>query len=198
MSIEKDFFDQQIISLRDLSSIHQYLLENASAMDTSSLLRSEYVLIVSAFDNYLHNIVRRKIVDNFFSSQFLSSTLSLPLTDYFAIHSETNINDKKQILDVSLRKLLEKDSFQAPKSVEYALGLIDIKNIWSQVSTTMGDTSSHIKDQLALLVKRRNQIAHEADINPSTSIPRDIDIQTVSDCREFLQKLVSAIDVLIV
>lgn len=49
----------------------------------------------------------------------------------------------------------------------------------------MGDTAEHIRDQLALIVKRRNQIAHESDIDPSTSMLRNIDLQTVNDCRDF-------------
>ena len=127
MSNEKNFFEEQITSLRSLSSIHQYLDENAAFMDASSLLRSEYVLIVSAFDNYLHNLVRRKIRENFFASQFLPDNLNLPITTYLSIHNETNSVVQQQLLDASLRVLLEKDSFQSPKSVEYALALINIK-----------------------------------------------------------------------
>lgn len=63
MSNEKTFFDEQIASLRALSSIHQYLADSAASMDASSLLRSEYVLIVSTFDSYLHNIVMIKNFD---------------------------------------------------------------------------------------------------------------------------------------
>ena len=100
MSNEKNFFDQQIMSVRSLTSIHQYLTENAATMDASLLLRSEYVLIVSAFDSYLHSIVRRKIRENFFNSQFLPTTLSLPITDYLLIHNESNIGNKQQILDL--------------------------------------------------------------------------------------------------
>ena len=70
MSNEKTLFDEQIVSLRALSSIHQYLADSAASMDASSLLRSEYVLIVSAFDSYLHNIVRRKIRENFLLQAF--------------------------------------------------------------------------------------------------------------------------------
>lgn len=42
-----------------------------------------------------------------------------------------------------------------------------------------------------------NYIAHESDIDPSTSMLRNIDLQTVNDCRDFLQRLVSVIDTFI-
>ena len=197
MSSEKTLFEQQIISVRNLTSMYQYLINNAPTMDASLLLRSEYVLIVSAFDSYLHSIVRRKIRENFFASQFLPSNLNLPISDYLLIHNESDISTKKQLLDVALRKCLEKDSYQSPISVEYALNLINIRSIWKASTSTFGDTADNIRRRLALIVQRRNQIAHESDIDP-TGVQRNITQQTVDDCREFFDKFVSVIDTLII
>ena len=197
MSSEKIVFEQQIMSVRNLTSIHQYLIVNATAMDASLLLRSEYVLIVSAFDSYLHSVVRRKIRENFFTSQFLPDNLNLPITDYLAIHNESDIGIKQQLLDATLRKCLQKDSYQSPLSVEYALNLINIRNIWRTSATAFGDTAENIKRRLALIIQRRNQIAHESDIDP-TGIQRGITQQTVDDCRDFFDQFVSVIDALII
>lgn len=197
MSNEKNFFEQQIASLRNLTSIHQYLETNASTMDASSILRAEYVLIVSAFDNYLHSIVRRKIRENFFSSHYLPNNLSLPITDYLSVHNESNVGLQEQLLDVSIKRCLEKDSYQSPISVEYALNLLNIKKIWSSCSSVFGDTADNVKNRLALIIQRRNQIAHESDID-STGMQRSINSQAISDCREFFLKFVSVIDSLIV
>lgn len=196
MGSEKVLFDQQIMSVRNLSSIYQYLVNTATTMDSSLLLRSEYVLIVSAFDSYLHSIVRRKIRENFFTSQFLPSSLNLPITDYLSIHNESDMGIKQQLLDVALRKCLEKDSYQSPQAVEYALNLINIKSIWRTCTTTFGDTADNIRRRLALIIQRRNQIAHESDIDP-TGAQRNITQQTVDDCREFFNQFVAIIDALI-
>lgn len=194
MSSEKTFFDEQITYLRSLSSTYQYLNKNASFMDADTLLRAEFVLIVSAFDNYLHSVVRRKIRENFFAAQPLPQGCDLPIEICRLIYNEPVESTRQEILDSALRKSLEKDSFQSPRSVEYALSLISVNHLWKTSSPTIGDTPSHIRDRLALIVHRRNQIAHEADINYSTGSPRSIDIQTVTDCRNFLAKLVESID----
>lgn len=194
MSNEKIFFDEQVGSLRSLSSIYQYLQDNASLMDADALLRSEYVLIVSTFDNYLHNIVRRKIRESFFASQPLPQGFSLPIEICQLIRNEPTESVQQGILDAALRQQLEKDSFQSPRSVEYALSLIKINHVWRNASTILGDTPEHVRNQLALIVKRRNQIAHESDIDPSTGMLRNINLQTVIDCRGFLEKLVESID----
>lgn len=194
MSNEKYFFDNQISSLHSLTSIYQYLHDNANFMNADALLRSEYVLIVSSFDNYLHNIVRQKIRDSFFSAQAMPKNFNLPIEICQLIRTETSEDDQKSILDAALRSHLEKDSFQSPKGVEYALNLININHIWKASSAIMGKPPEYIRNQLALIVKRRNQIAHEADIDCSTGMPRSIDVQTITDCRSFLEKLVMCID----
>lgn len=89
--------------------------------------------------------------------------------------------------------MLAKDSFQSPKSIEYALGLIDISKIWTAASTFC-NTADNVKNELALIVQRRNQIAHEADVDITTGLPRAVSIEMVSDCRKILQLLVKSID----
>lgn len=198
MSSEKDFFDEQIGSLTSLSAIYQYLKDNAGMMDADALFRSEYVLIVSTFDNYLHNIVRRKLREAFFNAQPLPSDFSLSMEVCQMLRNEPIELNQKQILDVALRRSLEKDSFQSPKSVEYALSLIKIKHIWKTASIATGKSAEHIKNQLALIVKRRNQIAHESDIDFATSSLRSISEQDVIECRNFLRELIEVIDTQIV
>lgn len=194
MSSEKNFFDQQMTLLHSLSSIYQYLQGTANLMDTTYLLRAEYVLIISAFDNYLHSIVRHKLRTAFFSTQTLPKEFNLPIEICRLIRNESSESIQQDILDSALRQHLEKDSFQSPRSVEYALGLIGVNHIWKQASLVIGDTPDHIRNQLALIIKRRNQIAHEADIDYYTTTLRSIDLQTVIDCRSFLENLVSSID----
>lgn len=194
MSNEKKFVDEQVESLASLSAIYQYLKDNASMMDADALLRSEYVLIVSTFDNYLHNIVRRKLREAFFNAQPLPSEFPLSMEVCRLIQNESVELNRMQILDVALRRSLEKDSFQSPKSVEYALSLIKIKHIWKTASSVTGKTAEQIKGQLALIVKRRNQIAHESDIDFVTGSLRSISEQDVIECRDFLKELIEIID----
>lgn len=196
MSSECNFFKSHISTLSTLENLYSYISNSAPAMDASVLLRSEYVLIVSAFDNYIHQIVRRNIINSFFSPSGTEIKLLLPLDVVQKIVLENDINIQREMLNAEVRKILSKDSYQAPKAVEYALSLIGIKKIWSSIADTMGDTPEHIKDTLALITLRRNKIAHEADINVDTGQLADIDLETVRDCGDFLGKLVDCIDVL--
>lgn len=194
MSVEKDFFDKQVGAIKVISAMYEYLQNNAAALDSTALLRAEYVLIISAFDSYLHNVVRKKLSNNFLAGELSGCDIKLSLESFSIINSATNINEKKQLLDLEIRKALEKDSYQSPKSVNYAMDAIGIKKIWKKSESVFNDTGEHIKDQLSLIIKRRNQIAHESDIDFLSGELRTIDSQTVDECRNFITKLVTSID----
>ena len=194
MSVEKDFFDKQVGAIKVISAMYEYLQNNAAALDSTALLRAEYVLIISAFDSYLHNVVRKKLSNNFLAGELSGCDIKLSLESFSIINSATNINEKKQLLDLEIRKALEKDSYQSPKSVDYAMDAIGIKKIWKKSESVFNDTGEHIKDQLSLIIKRRNQIAHESDIDFLSGELRTIDSQTVDECRNFITKLVISID----
>ena len=194
MSVEKDFFDKQVGAIKVISAIYEYLQNNAAALDSTALLRAEYVLIISAFDSYLHNVVRKRLSNDFLAGELSGCDIKLSLESFSIINSATNINEKKQLLDLEIRKALEKDSYQSPKSVDYAMDAIGIKKIWKKSESVFNDTGEHIKDQLSLIIKRRNQIAHESDIDFLSGELRTIDSQTVDECRNFITKLVTSID----
>ena len=101
------------------------------------------------------------------------------------------------MFETALRKRLAEDSFQSPKSVEYVMGLIQVRNFWKRVSSQMDAVPDDVRKRLALIVHRRNCIAHESDIDPSTQDLRQITVEDVESCRDFLAKLVECVDSLI-
>lgn len=130
-------FEENIRGAENIEPLYTFLCENAGNMDTSYLLRSEFVLIVSALDIPIYKI--KKVI----------------------IGDETTRKDMFRIL---IRDRLKQDSFQSPKSIEYAFGLIGIKKIWSSIKDTMEMSCDDITKTLGLIVNRRNLIAHESDL----------------------------------
>jgi hypothetical protein len=56
-------FQQNIDSIKTLDVIYTYLSSQVQAMDLSEILRAQFVLIVSAFDCFIHEIVRTGIIE---------------------------------------------------------------------------------------------------------------------------------------
>ena len=57
------------------------------------------------------------------------------------------------------------------------------------VGATINDRQKSLEQELSLIVERRNQIAHEGDIDPVTNIKRDITKQQAEDAVNFISKV---------
>ncbi len=199
MSIEKNNFDKCIDSCKEMDAIYLFLSEKkVLSLNIDSILRAEYVLIISAFDFYIHQIVCKKMVDMFQNGSIASDERLISMREMQLIFQTTNTSTQHDLLLASLRKKFSKDSFQSSRSIEYALGLIGIHNIWTNLSPRMGDTPNNIKNRLDVIVLRRNQIAHEADFDFSMTSLRPITITDINECRAFIENMVSIIDSMII
>lgn len=196
MSNAKDDFDSNIRSIYNSVSIYQYLENNAKNLDSTILLRSQFVLIVSALDTYVHSAVINKIIEAYFSQSIIELNVEVPLS---LMHRMKNVNEnmQKEMLSNYLNEKFSKDSFQSPKSIVYAYSILGIDRIWSKIGNELGRSAEDVKNTLALIVKRRNKIAHESDWNKITREYEEIDLGMVLDCKEFVQQIVKVLDILL-
>lgn len=67
MNNAKYDFENNICSINNSVLIYKYLKNNAKNLDSTILLRSQFMLIVSAFDTYVHSVVINKIINKYFS-----------------------------------------------------------------------------------------------------------------------------------
>ncbi|MHC5936081.1 HEPN domain-containing protein [Nostoc sp.] len=67
--------------------------------------------------------------------------------------------------------------------------------MWDEVASKMSKPPKDIKQQLTLIVERRNKIAHEADIDPTLNIGNRwyIDESMVGDTVDFIEQVVESI-----
>lgn len=190
-------FEENINAAENLEPLYSYLCNNAENMDASYLLRSEFVLIVSALDTYMHMVVEDRIVNSFFDVCSISTALEIPICKIKGVIMIDDENDKKGMFRNIIRDRLKQDSFQSPKSIEYAFGLIGIKKVWSSIKDGMGMSCDDITNTLGLIVNRRNMIAHESDRNRVTGELQQIDLATVINCKRFIVTLVNQFETLL-
>lgn len=135
------------------------------ALDTSDILRAQIVLGVSAFDFYLHEITvlgmlevwlgKRQPTDAY--SKFKVSMAALSGSNgASSVWFEAEIRERHSFL-----------SFQQPDKVADAIRLFSTVQLWREVALRMRRSEADVKNDLRLIVDRRNKIAHEADLNPS-------------------------------
>jgi len=137
-----------------------------AAVDASDLLRAQVVLAVSALDYYIHEVTvlgmvavfegRRPVTQAFQKYRVAVGAVSLGMSTRSSSWFETEIRERHSF-----------QSFQQPDKVADAIRLFSDVKLWQEVASRMSSTEKDVKDQLKLIVDRRNKIAHEADLDPS-------------------------------
>ena len=192
-----DLFRISIARVRDLIAVHNSLKAQASSvLDISDMLRAALVLAVSALDYYIHEVVRIGMLEIHRGQRpeppaFSGFQISLG-------NARAGINAGQNIdswLEDEIRQRHSYKSFQQPNAIADAVRLICDKKLWEEVSINMGSPAKDIKQQLSLIVDRRNKIAHEADIDPTLSLGNrwPIDELLVNEAVNFLEQVVESI-----
>lgn len=181
-----------------------YSLINTSfptlATQGEELLRAQIVMAVSALDSYLHDIVRIGLIQVFSGTRAISSASSsyeIPFSDMRNVISATTTADQLSIMEGAIIRINSKDSYQSPKSIEYAMSLLGVSSIWSNVAPSFGMTADDVKTELGNIVRRRNQIAHESDLDPISLTKYPISKSDADHVVDFIDKLVNAIHLLL-
>ncbi len=195
MPDQKDIFNNNIESVLIIDSIFKYMQSQITAFDITELLRAEFVLIVSALDYYIHGIVREGLIDQLSNTVSCNgNTLCIPFSTVKALLSVDSEEEQKRILSEQIKTITSKDSYQAPRAIEKALGMIDVQKIWTKISDISGKPAIDIRNTLSIVINRRNKIAHEADIDFMTGEKTEITQEDISECLDFVKEFVNAVD----
>lgn len=196
MSLDaKRSFDYVVRSLADLDSIYEFLSQQAPSLNGSAILRAKYVLIVSAFDTYIHAIVEEKIIGGFGKESSCElSKLNIPLNNAYDIICANEPTLKEQLFAQTIKSTLSKYSYQSPRNVENALQIIGISHIWRMAKNYLDMSAEDIQKKLSIIVQRRNQIAHESDFDDVSMQFREIKKSDVEEVTWFLSRLVEVIE----
>lgn len=185
-------FSQFTTNIEEVRKIHllatNFQQPTTSIVDTSSILRSCIVLSVSALDHFIHETTIVGMKEIFSgtrptSSKYLKHSVSLNFVT--ALSLPTPI----LAFESEIRKNLGWQTFQRPEKIKDAIALFSSIQLWQQIAINWPDNEANIKNQLDLIVDRRNMIAHEADIEPVYKTKRPIHSTDVTITVDFIEKL---------
>ena len=199
-----------LVRVRNLGSIVDALDSQTTAvLDLSDILRAELVLAVSALDQFVHEVVRLGMLDAYEgrrlrTNAFLRFQVSLEGAQVSLEGAQVSLEGalrgidsnnagNSYWLDDQIRTRNAYRSFQSPDNIADAVRLVSEVQLWNEVAKRMGTPSDEVRNRLRLIVDRRNQIAHEADVNPS---PYEelwpIDRQIVTESVDFIERVVES------
>lgn len=161
-------------------------------VDSSDLLRAQIVLAVSALDYFIHEITLHGMIETFEGNR--------PATDAFLkykVSGSVCLAMVGQEVTAFMNDVKERNSFlsfQQPEKIAEAIRMFHGQPLWRGVAVRLGNSESTVKDQLRLVVERRNKIAHEADIDPSfPGVRWPITLQDTMDSITFIERVGQAI-----
>ncbi len=146
-----DQFQENIKRVRELGAIYKILKnQTTEALDLSDILRAELVMSVSAFDHYIHRVVRLGMLESYHGKR--------PQTSAF-LKFQVSLESALQGISAPMSDdWLEKEilghhgwqSFQRSENVAQALKLISQKKIWQEIAIQIGKPAEDINSPYAV------------------------------------------------
>lgn len=155
---------RQMISLFDaLTAIRPHESANDDA------LRSAYILAVSSFDFFAHEVAVIETKHRFTNGQ-ATRNIHLPMEVMTIVDQDSRI----AAAETCIRQANSFKAFVDPAKLAELLSCYCLKP-WEKLTVLLNSgiteaerrSTDHIKGQLKSIWKRRNQIAHEADVDPT-------------------------------
>jgi RiboL-PSP-HEPN len=206
----KQFLDN-IKSTKELDTLYHHLKDNLMLPnDLSDLLRAQIVYGVSALDKLVHELIRIGMLDIFDGKRAKTATY-----EGFAISAKTLEKIKTAIVEraknpnvppqsneeipaywfeqqIILKNKME--SFQEAEKIKRGLSLIWKEEYkWQKIAGLMQMSEKNVQTILNMIVDRRNQIVHEADVDIRTGLKAIIDPDDTKEMLDFIEKLGLAI-----
>lgn len=189
-----------MLRVRSLGGLHKALLSlTTSAIDASDLLRAQIVLGVSALDYYVHELTLLGMLEVYDgarspTSAFLKFRVSMDCVWGSGAGIGTSAWFENEV-----RERHGYLAFQQPDRIADAVRHFSDVKLWQEVSSKLFMSDADVKEQLRLIVGRRNKIAHEADTDPSYPGARwPISEPDVDNALGFIERVCEAVHLTVV
>jgi hypothetical protein len=169
-------FRLNVARSRALIGTHGQLHNKAGKPKTvvSDVMRAAVVMVVSAFDAFLHGLLSEYVER--------AAKLKPPPGALMDLVKEWHL-DAKEILPYLLNKKGPSDfrqlavahfadrTLQDPSKVGQVGAVLGVEDLWDEIAAGLNRPVTDLRKEFAAVVKRRHQIAHEADLDPSGKTP---------------------------
>lgn len=175
-----EIYENNVKDARQLTSLYEMIVSNSNIKNydaTKNILRGEYVLLVSAFDKFFHDLFIE------FNNDKMHDKIEDIGTEYFC-SGEFNINEIIEfgkIVKAQKETIIsnKKKTFQKSDKIEKICKKMGF-DIWTELSKIKLKNNIELsKDLLDKVIDRRDKIVHEYDNNPKCDGINDITIDDV-------------------
>lgn len=205
-------FNYSIQSLIQDRGTYTYLKDTIHVQENmlSDMLRYDIINIVSAMDRFFHEIVRIGILKAYQNPTIMTAQckkFSLKMSTVKEIERTRGIpipscpeDSFEYWINLELIERLRVLSFQQCSKLKEAMSYIWDENqkfstiaqhmTYHLIGSTINDKQKYLEEKIDLLIDRRNQIAHQADVDLSTNTKQNITKAWVDDSVNLIKDFV--------
>jgi len=175
-------FDDSFLRIHRIDSLYLHARHaiGLPPAELEDLLRSEIVYAVSALDRMIHELVKIGMVNIFLGARpvtmgYTGFQLTLGQHQEVNAPAATGLPPGEMIFRGIIEQKHSYLSYQDPIKIKEALNYIwDEPYKWQRIAIRMGSSETVVKQTLSNIVIRRNQIAHEMDLDLATGAIQNI------------------------
>ena len=209
-------FDQNIAAASSYAAMYRELrklkgLGARGRLDAGNLYllwlpRGAIVAALSALDAYIHQVLYERVPRALADPNAVAESLADMVARVMPVKNASHAQDALAFIRAAdgparLASQIKDDvlqyaSYQSPDKVIAAFGLLGVPQVFDEVAagwTGPNTTADEIKDRLARYAVRRNQIAHEGDLDAQHRA-RAITPDYAEGCVDYVTKLVTRLD----
>ena len=161
-------FRENMGRVESLGALHTAIGQlTTPAVDLTDLLRAQIVMIVSALDHYIHEITRVGMLEVYDGERSRTRAFLRFQVTLDAAMKGISESSENGWLDTEIRERHGYLAFQHPDKIADAVRLFSSCELWLSVAAELNQSVDDVKNRLRAIINRRNQIAHEADLDPN-------------------------------
>ena len=151
-------------------------------------LRSSLVSAISALDRFLHDLITENLLKTLARREPPRCLTEFPICvgdtekvlcrALAARRPGGRRTRPRTVLKAVFREALNRQTFQGSRQVEQALRMLGLKKPWTKISEKLRETPEGARSRLDEIVRRRNQIVHEGDVQ-HRSRPRSVKLNDI-------------------
>jgi hypothetical protein len=191
----------ELLSLRkELSGAREFLesarLVRAShpGRDVTDFYRAALAKVVSGYDRFVHQLVFRGMMEAAAGIRPQTPAFGRFKVSVLSALAAAQGQIVASWLGAEIANQHSIASFQRCDKVADAIRLISAAELWNTVSASISIAAADLRFQMDGIVDRRNQIVHEADIDPLTGVKRPITRKYTLTSIRLIQRVAREID----
>ena len=181
-------------SIDEINARVDYENRNLTSPMKEELFRAEVVMLVSALDYYLYEVLKTGIIQIYLNDRECTERFTNLRVPMRYVTSALENPESNEWLSEAIVEIFGTTSFQSVKQIKFVLSVISSSTgnqLFRSVADNLPITKSQLEISITSLCQRRHQIAHNCDIPPNSDVKDSITIEYLQENIQLLRDFVN-------